>query len=1421
LTSAPSCVILNHQTKTAPFFCTENVKDVRQQDEKLPTTLGNPDQPETYKMTDEQKTKGQLVCELAELRRQIAELEASETEHKRVEKALPESEEKFRSLAEHSHAGIFIVNDAYQFTYVNDELCRILGSPREELIGQDFRGFLDTESRHLVVDRYVRRQRGEAPPSQYQFNVVQKDGKKRQVEIISSVIKDSAGNVQTMAQIMDITERKQAEEERERLLATEREQRVLAETLADVTLALTSQTSHAAVLDEILRQARRIVPYSMARITLLEDDTLQVAHFQGYEATGREESISNLVLPLADVPLDAEVIESRQPVVIRDTHQDPRWVVLDEMAWVRSLVMVPICLGDRALGLLMLDSDTPGEFTAKDAERLQPLASAAAIALENTRLYEAERKRVTQLTVVNQVARKAISILDPDRLLQEIVIAIQHGFGYYSVALFLLDETGSELEFSAVAGGLENLASPDYRQAVGVGMIGWAAEIGQSILANDVSLEPRYITGFPEEIATQSELCVPLKLTDRVIGVLDVQQAQVNAFDETDLTTMETLADQIAVAIENAQLVASLAQDKERLELLHRLSRRISESLDVHDVAQRALDDICAVVGAQHGVVVVQEQGTDRLRLVAVSGYEAESLDALNQQIRLRVGVGLTGWVAAHRVPALVQDVTKDERWMGVQGMNDWVHSALSVPLVSRDKLQGVLSIYSDREGMFNNDHRRLVESAAANVTAAIANAQLYEAEWHRRQEAETLREAALTLTTTLDRDEVVERILAQLQEVVPYDSASIQLLCEDRLEIVGGRGFPNLSDLLGTSFPIDGDNPNREVIRTRAPFIVEDAPTVYTGFRECPHMQAAIRSWLGVPMLVSEQLVGMLALDKREPAFYTQKHARLAEAFAAQAAIAVENSRLFQAEREQRELAEALEGAAGAVSSTLDLDQVLDHILEQVERVVAGDTFNIMLIEDGTASVVRRRGYESLRIQDPTPNLAISIARYPNLVSMVQTGKPVIILDTATDSNWIPSAGEEWRHSYVATPVRVGGATVGFLNVSGTRPGQFGPADARRLETFASHAATAIENARLYQELQDHAELLEERVQERTAEIQAQYAQLNAILRSTTDGIVVTDAAGEIIQANPVTHTWLTQTLSPEDAGRLRQAVQDLAWRAEEQPEAVLELTGLDLELKAAPVFDSGKKEATAVVNIHDVSHLKALDRIKTRFVSNVSHELRTPVTTIKLYTHLMQQTPPTAEKWEEYLRALAEEADRQARLVEHILQISRIDAGRLEMKPRPISLNELAETASINHQVLAQERELTLTYHPLEPGPVALVDPERMMQVLNNLVENAIRYTPAGEQVLISTGQEEAEGRVWTTVTVADTGMGIPEGELPHVFERFYRGERPRLMQITGTGLGLAIVKEIVELHGGRVTVESQVGKGTTFTIWLPLAA
>jgi len=278
---------------------------------------------------------------------------------------------------------------------------------------------------------------------------------------------------------------------------------------------------------------------------------------------------------------------------------------------------------------------------------------------------------------------------------------------------------------------------------------------------------------------------------------------------------------------------------------------------------------------------------------------------------------------------------------------------------------------------------------------------------------------------------------------------------------------------------------------------------------------------------------------------------------------------------------------------------------------------------------------------------------------------------------------------------------------------------------------------------------------------------------------------------------------------------VRSLARRSKEEPKEVLELNRLDLELKAASIDQTGAN-GTAVVAIRDVTHLKALARMKARFVSNVSHELRTPVACIKAFVNLMEKDP---ERWREYLEPLAQEAEYQIQLVEDILEISRADAGRVEVVPEPTSLNEVTGEQVVAYRTLAKKQGVTLTHQPGDSEVMAMADPHRLKQVVDNLISNAIRYTPAGGEVTVSTARAETSNGAWATVTVSDTGIGIPEPEIDHIFDRFFRGEKPRRMQISGTGLGLAIVKEIVELHDGRITVKSKPGEGSAFTVWLPV--
>jgi signal transduction histidine kinase len=937
----------------------------------------------------------------------------------------------------------------------------------------------------------------------------------------------------------------------------------------------------------------------------------------------------------------------------------------------------------------------------------------------------------------------------------------------------------------------------------GEGVSGEVLETGQPVIVDDY-----HDWGGSEEAHASSVAVVgvPVRWGGEFFGVLTVAANPPRTFSQDDADLLSLFAAQAAAAIRNATSYKETTLRAEYLAIANRIAHAVSTTLDLEELVEIVYREVEAAFEPDAFFFVLYNERNHELnyRLLVDGGM-------VQPPERTPVGTGLTASVLKNREPLLIRDFEQEQEHLPpaeLWGTMETPASWLGVPMQVDDRMVGAICVQAYRPHAYGNREQHLLSTIAEQVAIAVDKARLYEETSRRLAQAQVLRDFMVAAASTLDFDQVLRRTLEALHATTGAECIGFAIHDQEQnvLRLHPSQiGFPQKAEML----PIELDSSVcGRVVLTGEPILLDDVRTVTYYYEGVPET----RSELAVPVSIQGQVVGVLNVESHRPDAFDEEDLDFYTTIASQLGMALENARLFQAEREQRQQAKALEEAAAVVSGTLDLDEVLDRILEQVEKVVEGDAFNVMLIEDGDiASVVRRRGYEG---RDWGIH-ALSVGRYPLLLKMIQTGEPIIVRNTATHPDWVQDDRQEDWCSYLGAPIKVGGVIVGFLNVNSIQPATFTSDDARRLQAFASHVATAIENARLYQELHTYADALEERVRERTSQLRTQYAQLETILDSTADGIILAGSDGELILANPVARSWLSQTLSPRESERLRQALRTLAARAEARPEMVLELTGLDLQLTATPVSNPAMKEARAVIAIHDVSHLKALNRMKSRFVSNVSHELRTPIATIKLLAHLMQQQP---DKWDEYLEPLMREAEHQAKLVRDILEMSRVDAGRLELRLKPTSLNELAETTVVNHENQAQEHGLTLAYNPASRDPVALADSQWMTQVMNNLMSNAIRYTPGDGTITVSTSTKTAEGRSWATVTVSDTGIGIPEDELPYIFDRFFRGEEPRKMQVSGTGLGLAILKEIVELHGGRVTVESEVDKGSSFTVWLP---
>ncbi|MCB0165753.1 MAG: PAS domain S-box protein [Anaerolineae bacterium] len=345
------------------------------------------------------------------------------SQRKKTVEALRESEDRYRRLIGLSFEGV-VVHADNNIEYLNSPAATILGATSTNmLIGRSIFDFVHPAYLKKVQTRLkaVADERIGVPLVEEKF--VRLDKTTVDVEIATVPI-TFKGRPAMQSVIRDITPRKNAEAEREHLLATERRQRQLAEILGEVFLALTAQTSYEAVLDEILHQVQLLVSYSAANIVLVKNDKLHIARHRGYDNFANKNLISKLEQSLADFPLDAKAVRSGQTLVVPNTDQDPRWVAVPEAAWIKSFVVVPILLRDRVLGLLRLDSAEVDTFSKKDIGRLQPLAHAAAIALENARLYDMARQELADRIEVEKELRKvaaknqAVLNVIPDAIFQ-------------------------------------------------------------------------------------------------------------------------------------------------------------------------------------------------------------------------------------------------------------------------------------------------------------------------------------------------------------------------------------------------------------------------------------------------------------------------------------------------------------------------------------------------------------------------------------------------------------------------------------------------------------------------------------------------------------------------------------------------------------------------------------------------------------------------------------------------------------------------------------------------------------------------------------------------------------------------------------------------------------------------------------------
>lgn len=762
---------------------------------------------------------------------------------------------------------------------------------------------------------------------------------------------------------------------------------------------------------------------------------------------------------------------------------------------------------------------------------------------------------------------------------------------------------------------------------------------------------------------------------------------------------------------------------------------------------------------------------------------------------------------------AVAQDALPRIPYTSSEAPSTW----MGVPLIIRDRAIGALSVQSNEPHRFDRHDLRLLTQLAQQVAVVVENTRLMET---LRQQAEQMAFANETMHEIAVQHSVaaLTQTLAQkIQANFGYDRVCVALLEEaglkPGLKIRAAVQAPGVDDR--TLPPWQPETENSAVARVMTSHQTVLVPISLDRPDDMPAntLVGEQRCELVLPLTAKGQVIGVLDIVGLHDPQDTGR-LELMQALVGSLAIAVNRAQLFEAAETGQREARTLYSLSRQMTS-LDLERIPERLLEQLGNLIPNDVAGLLVAIDGIL-------HSFFHISQPVGGAALKklelrmLDHWPALTSPAPTAAP--IQRHVQDAEDVLPDDTPALHSDIYALLLVGERPLGALTVARTGPMEFEEADQRLLSTIANQAATAIENALLYRKLKGYAASLEQRVAERTVEIARQKERTEAILHSVADAVLVTDLQGEITLANERARHLLDGQLCAEEREYLIGRVREWGLRASEGVDEIVELGDLALQARATPISEEDPSLGSVVL-LSDVSRLRELDRMKTRFVSNVSHELRTPISNVKLYLSLLERGKP--EKRARYLEVLQQESTRLETLIETLLDLSRLDAGRAQVIPRPVVLQDLlANLVEIHRQAAAAKDSRLETQFPPQVPP-ANGDRNQIIQVLSNLITNAISYTPPGGEIAIRLGTAEAEGCLYVTITVADSGIGIPPGELPHVFDRFFRGEQAQISAVPGTGLGLAIVKEIVDLHQGRIEVESEVDEGSTFTVWLPAAA
>ncbi|HUF93672.1 MAG TPA: GAF domain-containing protein, partial [Candidatus Limnocylindria bacterium] len=905
----------------------------------------------------------------------------------------------------------------------------------------------------------------------------------------------------------------------------------------DINKKIGAMASMETLLGTIAEEAARLLAVDNAGFRLVDGGELVVAGLAGNAA-------QTMLRPRIAIgeSFSGQVVASRRTLMApidRLSGLVPEHLAADLRLGYTTYLGVPLAVGERIIGVFTFRARRA--FTPRDQELAEAFAGQAAIAIEHLRLFEEATRQAARMRALAEVGRLFSDNLDPDAVAQRIADSVRTLLGALSSTLLRLDPATQDLTAVAVAGDAGARPRPDLVLRRGEGAAGLAVIERRPVMSADVAADARLT--LPPEMGGErgflgAVLAVPLVVREEIIGALAVRDRVGRVFSPEEVALAQAFADQAALVFSSAQLYAEATRRRHEAEELARLAQRLTESLDISDVVERTVESVVPLFGAQSSILrLLQSDGS----LVAL-GVGGRVRAAIEPGHILPAGTGVLGRAAAEGRVAWSADVPTDDTVLVSDDLRALMRASddgavLAAPLRAKGLVVGALGI-ADRPGrVFSEQEGALLQTFADQAALALENARLFSMERARRRQIAALAEIERELAAELDSDRLLQLIVDRAASLFSSDG-TLYVIEEDGTLVA--RSWTG-----ATAIPYRRLAPGQGVVGAcagqRRGLIVND-------YARSPHalpawVAAGLRHSMAQPLLLRDRLLGVIAINRvREEATpWLTEDLALLESFTAQAAIAIENARLYEAADVRARRLRTLAHLNHLVSSTLDMEEVLGGIARAAGEFMAAP-FVAFWVADETAQTLHLRAYST---DDPEEALTVTELRFgEGAVGWVAAHRraaniPDLVADGRfTNPRWARARG---LTGLFAAPIIHQDSLLGVLMLLGPRPFDFGADDLGLLQSFSEQAAAAIRNARLYEEARAYAERL--RALEEVNRLVSSSLNTQEVLENLARAIAqFFDAPFASVWAYEPVSRRLRRALTYGDAGLARDLRDDLA---------------------------------------------------------------------------------------------------------------------------------------------------------------------------------------------------------------------------------------------------------------------------------------